>query len=113
MRNVSALAGCLVRNPAMLRARPALSFALLDYMGKFRVRRVGGQTVLHSHLPPLNSRAYGRFVREHLLGGSRGPSHAQIGLTDACPQRCGFCYNKGRQRRRPWTCRPSGAPSPT
>ncbi len=97
MRNVSALAGCLVRNPAMLRAKPSLNIALLRYMEKFRVRRVGGHTVLHSHLPPLNSRAYGRFVREHLLGGSRGPSHAQIGLTDACPQRCGFCYNKGRR----------------
>lgn len=92
-----AMMSCLVRNPALLRARPAINLFLLRYIMKFRPRRTGGHRVLHSHLPPLDSRAYGRFVREHLLGGSLGPSHAQIGLTDACPQRCGFCYNKGRQ----------------
>ena len=97
LRNSQALADCLVRNPGMLRVPPKVSLALLTYMGGFRVRRVGGRTVLHSHLPPLNSPAYGRFVREHLLGKSPGPSHAQIGLTDVCPQKCGYCYNKGRR----------------
>jgi len=97
LKNIPALADCLVRNPSMLRVSPKISLALMKYMGKFRVRRVGGRTVLHSHLPPLNSPAYGRFVQEHLLGKSPGPSHAQIGLTDACPQKCGYCYNKGRR----------------
>ncbi|MCX6560903.1 MAG: radical SAM protein [Candidatus Aminicenantes bacterium] len=91
------LAASVIRHPAILRARPSVNRFLLRYMMKFRPRRVGGHVILHSHLPPLNSRAYGRFVREHLLGGSRGPSHAQIGLTDACPQHCAYCYNKGRQ----------------
>jgi len=97
LKNIPALTDCLARNPSMLRVSPKINLALLKYMGKFRVRRVGGRTVLHSHLPPLNSPAYGRFVRDHLLGKSPGPSHAQIGLTDACPQKCGYCYNKGRQ----------------
>ena len=52
--------------------------------------------ILHSHLPPLNSPAYRRFVNEQLLARGSGPSHAQIGLTNACPQNCAYCYNKGR-----------------
>jgi len=30
---------------------------------------------------------------------SPGPSHAQIGVTSACPQNCEYCYNKGRSGR--------------
>ena len=52
--------------------------------------------IVHSHLPPLNSDAYGRFIDEHLLRRSDGPSHAQIGVTNACPQRCSYCYNRDR-----------------
>jgi MoaA/NifB/PqqE/SkfB family radical SAM enzyme len=44
----------------------------------------------------LNSPAYGRFISEHLLNPGAGPSHAQIGLTNACPQNCTYCYNKNR-----------------
>ena len=58
---------------------------------------VDGNLVLHSHLPPINSNAYSRFVKEHLLARTAGPSHAQIGLTNACPQNCCYCYNKHRQ----------------
>jgi MoaA/NifB/PqqE/SkfB family radical SAM enzyme len=65
-------------------------------MKKFRVKNVGGNLVIHSHLPPLNSEAYTRFIDEHLLGRINGPSHAQIGLTNACPQNCKYCYNKNR-----------------
>ena len=67
------------------------------YMSKFPIRKVGGNLVLHSHLPPLNSPAYSRFVKEHLLARTAGPSHAQIGITNACPQRCEYCYNRNRQ----------------
>ena len=55
--------------------------------------------IVHSHLPPINSPAYKRFIDEHLLGRTEGPSHAQIGVTNACPQRCAYCYNKGRSGR--------------
>jgi MoaA/NifB/PqqE/SkfB family radical SAM enzyme len=91
-----ALLRALFRTPRMLRARPALNFFLGRYMRKFRVRQVGEHQVLHSHLPPLNSRAYGRFVDEHLLGRASGPSHAQVGLTADCPQSCTYCYNRSR-----------------
>jgi len=57
---------------------------------------VGEKLIVHSHLPPLNSKAYARFVKEHLLVKSAGPSHAQIGITNACPQNCEYCYNKSR-----------------
>jgi MoaA/NifB/PqqE/SkfB family radical SAM enzyme len=97
---LAATAASIVRHPEILRVRPAVSLPLLGYTRKFRPRRVGGNVVVHSHLPPLNSRAYGRYVREHLLGKSLKPSHAQIGLTDACPQRCAYCYNKGRTGER-------------
>jgi MoaA/NifB/PqqE/SkfB family radical SAM enzyme len=86
----------IVRAPGVLRARPALGLHLLRYMRSFPVRRFGDNEVLHSHLPPLNSPAYRRFVDEHLLGGCTGPSHAQVGLTAACPQSCGYCYNRSR-----------------
>ena len=51
---------------------------------------------MHSHLPPLNSRAYSRFVKHQLIERTSGPSHAQIGLTNACPQNCDYCYNRDR-----------------
>jgi MoaA/NifB/PqqE/SkfB family radical SAM enzyme len=85
-----------VSNPRLFRVKPALLFFLFQYMKKFRVKNVGGNLVIHSHLPPLNSEAYTRFIDEHLLGRINGPSHAQIGLTNACPQNCKYCYNKNR-----------------
>jgi len=70
---------------------------LYDYMGKFKVQDVGGHLILHSHLPPLNSRAFKRFIDEHLIKKVEGPSHAQVGLTNACPQKCAYCYSRGRK----------------
>jgi MoaA/NifB/PqqE/SkfB family radical SAM enzyme len=91
------LGKALLRNPQMLRARPALNWFLFQYLRKFRTINVGGQVIVHSHLPPLNHPAYKRFVNEHLLSRPEGPSHAQVGLTNACPQKCAYCYNKGRK----------------
>jgi len=96
LRNRWALARALARNPQILRAGPAVNLFMLRYLRKFRPVSVGGNVILHSHLPPLNSPAYRRFVNEHLLARVDGPSHAQVGLTNACPQRCAYCYNKGR-----------------
>ena len=97
---LSALMTSVRTSPRILKAKPSINFFLLNYIRRFQVRKVGGQVILHSHLPPLNSRAYARFVDEHLLGKSEGPSHAQIGLTNACPQRCVYCYNRDRTGRR-------------
>jgi len=87
----------LIANYRMIKVKPTLNFFLLQYMKKFRVLNIGGNLVIHSHLPPLNSDAYSRFVNEHLLSKTNGPSHAQIGLTNACPQNCQYCYNKNRR----------------
>jgi len=87
----------MISNPQIIKVRPSLNWFLLQYMSKFKVKKVGGRLVLHSHLPPLNSKAFTRFVNEHLLAKNAGPSHAQIGLTNACPQNCEYCYNKNRQ----------------
>jgi len=92
-----AVARSLAANARLLRAGPGVNWFLLRYLNKFRVRECGGRLVVHSHLPPLNSRAYSRFIDEHLLNDSPGPSHAQIGITEACPQKCGYCYNSGRE----------------
>lgn len=89
----------LVRNPHLLKVRPATSRYFLKYMGKFRTRRIGRNLILHSHLPPLNSPAYSRFVREQLVERRDSPTHAQVGLTNACPQRCVYCYNRDRKGR--------------
>jgi MoaA/NifB/PqqE/SkfB family radical SAM enzyme len=89
----------VVSRPGLLRVGPAVGMFLLRYMRKFKIRNVGGNLIIHSHLPPLNSRAYGRFVDEHLLGRIDGPSHAQVAVTSACPQRCAFCYNRDRAGR--------------
>ncbi len=86
----------LAAHPRVLAAGPRLDLFLLDYMRKFRIREVGGDLILHSHLPPLNSPAYERFIDEHLSRRHVGPSHAQIAITSACPQRCDFCYNRER-----------------
>ena len=86
----------LLANPAILKAGPALDLFLCRYMSKFRLRQVGGHVIVHSHLPPLDSTAFGRFVNEHLVRRNDGPSHAQVAVTSACPQRCSFCYNRDR-----------------
>ncbi len=91
-----ALAKVALANPGMLRVRPDVSLFMARYMRRFRVKRCGSNLILHSHLPPLTSEAYARFVSLHLLSRVSGPSHAQIGLTNACPQDCGYCYNKQR-----------------
>jgi len=57
---------------------------------------VGGNLIIHSHLPSVNSKAYTRFINEHLLVKSSGPTHAQISLTNVCPQNCLYCYNRNR-----------------
>lgn len=86
----------LLAHPRVLAAGPALNLFLLGYLRRFRVRQVGGHLIVHSHLPPLDSVAYGRFIDEHLAAWSTGPSHAQVAITHACPQRCDFCYNRER-----------------
>lgn len=86
-------------NPRIIKAKPAVNLFLLRYLRKFRVKTVDGRLVIHSHLPPVNSKAYTRFINEHLLAPTVRPSHAQIGLTNACPQNCVFCYNKNRAGR--------------
>lgn len=87
----------LAANYQIIKAKPSLNLFMLRYMKKFKVMNVGGNLVLHSHLPSLNSKAYSRFINEHLLERTNGPSHAQIGLTNACPQNCQYCYNKNRR----------------
>jgi MoaA/NifB/PqqE/SkfB family radical SAM enzyme len=90
------IAGALLANPRVFTVKPSVAWFLCQYLRKFKVRKVEGNLILHSHLPPLNSAAYGRFISEHLLRTDAGPSHAQIGLTNACPQNCTYCYNKRR-----------------
>ena len=92
-----AVVRALLKNPQILKAKPSLLRFLSHYMGKFKIQNAGGNLILHSHLPPINSRAYARFIDEHLLGKIDGPSHAQVGLTNACPQKCGYCYNRDRK----------------
>jgi MoaA/NifB/PqqE/SkfB family radical SAM enzyme len=99
LREKAAVFGAVARNPQILKAGLPLNLFLLRYLRKFRVRRIGKNWIIHSHLPPINSPAYKRFIDEHLLGRTDGPSHAQIGVTTDCPQRCAYCYNKGRSGR--------------
>ncbi|MBN1224624.1 MAG: radical SAM protein [Candidatus Aminicenantes bacterium] len=87
----------VMANPKLLLVRPAINKFMIDYLRKFKMVQVGGNIILHSHLPPLNSKAYKRFVDRHLLKRVTGPSHAQVGLTNVCPQNCEYCYNKGRK----------------
>ena len=86
-------------NPHLLKVRPSLSLFFLKYMRKFHIRKVGDNLILHSHLPPLNSAPYARFIKEALIEKKAGPSHAQVALTRDCPQRCAYCYNRDRQGR--------------
>jgi len=95
-KNKIALAKALLANPQLVRVNPSINWFLSKYMGKFKLLNVDGQLILHSHLPAVNSKAFTRFINEHLLARTPGPSHAQIGLTNACPQNCQYCYNKNR-----------------
>lgn len=91
-----ALTESFLSNLQILRAKPSIIFFLLKYMRKFKIQNVGGNLIIHSHLPSLNSKAYTRFINEHLLVKSSGPTHAQVSLTNACPQNCRYCYNRNR-----------------
>ena len=96
LKNKIALVRALLSNMQLLRVKPSINLFLTKYMGKFKLINVGGQLIIHSHLPPVNSKAFTRFINEHLLARTNGPSHAQISLTNACPQNCQYCYNKNR-----------------
>ena len=93
---LAAFARTLAATPGLLRVRPSLNAFLAGYLRKFPVTELGGRLILHSHLPPLDSPAYARFVRLHLIDRVEGPSHAQVAVTNACPQRCEVCYNRDR-----------------
>jgi MoaA/NifB/PqqE/SkfB family radical SAM enzyme len=86
----------ILSTPQVALAKPSVNWFFCKYLRKFKIMDVGGNLIVHSHLPPMNSKAYSRFVKEHLLAKSIGPSHAQIGITNACPQHCEYCYNKNR-----------------
>jgi MoaA/NifB/PqqE/SkfB family radical SAM enzyme len=86
----------LLANAQLIRVKPSVNWFLFQYLRKFKVINVDGRLIIHSHLPPINSKAFTRFIDEQLLGKKAGPTHAQIGLTNACHQNCGYCYNKSR-----------------
>ena len=96
LKNILPLVQIISSNPQMLQVNPSILRFLSGYMSKFQIRRISDNLILHSHLPPLNSPAYSRFIKEHLLAKTSGPSHAQIGITNACPQNCECCYNRNR-----------------
>lgn len=95
-KNKIALVKALLSNPQIIRVKPSINWFLIKYMGKFNLLNIGGQLIIHSHLPSVNSKAFTRFINEHLLARTEGPSHAQISLANACPQNCRYCYNKNR-----------------
>jgi MoaA/NifB/PqqE/SkfB family radical SAM enzyme len=97
MKDKLSLLKALIQRPQIIKAKPAVNWFLLQYMRKFKIKNVGGNLIMHSHLPPLNSKAYTRFVNEHLVRKVDGPTHAQIGITNACPQKCAYCYNRDRK----------------
>ncbi len=87
----------LLANPQIIKAGLPVNLFLAGYLRQFRPQYVDGKLIIHSHLPPVNSLAYRRFINQHLLAKCVGPSHAQIAVTNLCPQSCGFCYNKERR----------------
>lgn len=95
-KNKITLVKALLSNMQIIRVKPSINWFLTKYMGKFNLLNVDGQLIIHSHLPSVNSKAFTRFINEYLLARRSGPSHAQIGLTNACLQNCRYCYNKNR-----------------
>ena len=97
--NIYALMKTFLLNPQMIKVKFSVNKFLCKYLNKFNIQNVGGNYIIHSHLPPLNSRAYTKFVNKHLLVKNVSLSHAQIGLTNACPQNCEYCYNRNKTGR--------------
>jgi len=60
-----ALAKVLAANPAMLLVRPQASLFMAITCASSS-QKVRDNLILHSHLPPLTSQAYSRFVSHHL-----------------------------------------------
>ena len=61
----------LLTNLQILKVSPSLILYLIQYMSKFRIINSGGDFIIHSHLPPINSKAYTRFIDEHLLAKTK------------------------------------------
>lgn len=57
----------LVSNVSQIRVKPTINWFFIQYLSKFTVLDIDGNLILHSHLPPINSKAYTRFIKEHLL----------------------------------------------
>ncbi len=104
-RNKLTLANTLIKNKQLIKVSPSINRFLMEYMGKFQLIDVDGHLIMHSHLPPINSKAFTRFIDEQLLDSTNNLSHAQISLTNLCNQHCDYCYNKGRTGERLTTAR--------
>jgi len=94
--NIFSVIRALASNVNQIRVKPSINWFFIKYLCKFTIFDAEGKLILHSHFPPINSEAYRRFIVEHLLNKNAGPSHAQIGVTNACPQNCEYCYSKGK-----------------
>ena len=62
----------LASHPRVLKARPRTIGFLCRYMRAFRIQKAGRNLIIHSHLPPLNSRAYGGSSTSTWSPGRRG-----------------------------------------
>ena len=78
LANLPSILQSVAEAPKVLLVSPSINLFLLRYMDNFHIRNIDGKKIIHSHLPPLNSRAYVKFVNDHLLKKIPGPSHAQI-----------------------------------
>lgn len=97
--NTFSVIRAIASNMNQIRIKPSINWFFIKYLRKFTIADVGGKLILHSHLPPINSTAYKRFIAEHLLNKNAGPSHAQVGVTNACPQNCEYCYSKNKKEK--------------
>lgn len=86
----------MLSNLDLIKAGPEIDLFLAKYMSKFTLMNVSGDLIIHSHLPPLNSKAFRRFVSNHIVKQIDGPTHAQVGITNLCNQDCTYCYSKKR-----------------
>ena len=102
----------LAANPRIIKTGPGILRFLCGYMRKFRVQDSGGDLILHSHLPPVNSDAYARFIDEHLIGRSEGPHTPRSALRTPAPSDALIVTTADGPDRR-WTRRPSSRPSAT
>lgn len=78
------------------RLQPRIARAMLRSLAAFRPVSAGSGTILYVNSPPVEGRAFGRYLGglNRVARGERVPLVVHVAVTDRCPLRCARCSSR-------------------